>query len=187
MLMQELIKKAREFSYEQYKKTSMPSKGHIDLSTRVSLRLAKELDANTEIVEIGTLLMDCLIGQAFKAGRIQDHVEMSAEKTKDILDKFDLESKTKDNIIACVREHHGVDKFYSIESEICCNADCYRFISVEGIAYSFMNPVGMSLPDLSRLLTEKVDEKWNALTLDTCKRELKPQYKIIVNFLRKLE
>lgn len=185
--MQELIKRAREIAYEENRKTGIPSKDHIDLSVELAVKLAKKLEANVEVVEVGSLIKDCLLGQALKEGRIQDHVQMSLEKTKDLLAEFDIEPSIKENILACVSEHHGVDKFHSIESEICCNADCYPFVSVKGLSYAMMNPPkNMEFPKFVELLSNKAKEKWDTLTLDVCKEELKPQYELITSFLRYL-
>lgn len=98
-----------------------------------------------------------------------------------------LSEETKNNILACIIEHHGSDDFTSIESEICCNADCYKFVSVEGFisALRFMRP--MPLDKQLKILEDKLEEKWNALTLDICVAELKPQYEAIGVLLGHLE
>ena len=58
---------------------------------------------------------------------------MSVEKTKEFFaDVHDIDAKTKENIIKCIEEHHGVSKYYSIESEIVANADSYIFIHPKG-------------------------------------------------------
>jgi len=41
----------------------------------------------------------------------------------------------------------------------------------------------MPLDDLVNLFLKKADEKWNALSLDICKKELEPQYKLIKDLL----
>lgn len=37
----------------------------------------------------------------------------------------------------------------------------------------------MQTTELVKLLNFKADEKWHALSLDICKKELEPQYKLI--------
>ena len=44
----------------------------------------------------------------------------------------------------------------------------------------------MSFEDMVNLLEEKVSEKWNALSLDICKKELTEQHNLIIEFLKKL-
>src|SRR3989344_306923 len=174
--MEEFLIKARELAYSEIEKTSMPVKAHVDLSTEVGKKLAKDLGANIDVVEAGTLLMDCMIGQSLRENRQNEHVKMSLEKANELLENFSFSEQDKENIRHCIMEHHGVKKFYSLESEICCNADCYRFTSVEGFIFAVRYLRDMPFSDLIKLLETKENEKWNAISLDVVKEELAPQH-----------
>lgn len=177
--MKKLLESSRKFAFEEVERTGMPLKQHVDLAADVGKRLARELGANEDIVEIGTYLMDCMIGQALKEGRLQDHVRMSLDKTDVLLDDSDLSEEDKENIRHCVSEHHGAHIFYSLESEICCNADCYRFTSVKGFMYAVRFMREMPFGDLIKLLENKVEEKWGLVSLETCRAELEPQHAML--------
>jgi hypothetical protein len=185
--MEEFLIEVRKFAYSEVERTSMPVKAHVDLATETGRRLAKKLGAKVDIVEAGTLLMDCAIGQALKENRLTEHVQMSLDKANELLSKFSLSEEDKENIRHCVLEHHGVNKFYSLESEICCNADCYRFISVKGFLYAVRYLRDMPFKDLVKLLKDKVDEKWGAISLGGVKKELAPQHETILKMLEVLE
>jgi len=184
--MKDFVKLAKEFALKEQKSTSMPLLQHIELASSVGVGLANKLRANSQIVEAGTYLMDCMIGEALNQGKLPEHIKMSADKTIELLKTTDLSKKDKENIVHCVMEHHGVKKFYSLESEICCNADCYRFISVKGFSYAMRYLRDMPFEDLVSLLKNKSNEKWNALTLNECKKELNPQYELIKQFISEL-
>jgi len=178
--MNKLIKQSQDFASSEAKKYGVPTQFHINLAYQVGQRLATDLKADSNIVAVGTYLMDCMLGVAFKKGRLKDHIAMSAEKAQEFLSQYpDLSNPVKENIVACVSEHHGVKKFSSLESEICCNADCYRFASVAGFVGGVHHGREMDLADLLALYKSKADEKWHALSLDICKQELEPQYKAI--------
>jgi len=185
--MKDFLKQARKLAYDEVDKTGMPLRLHVDLACEVGKRLAKELDANEDIVEAGTLLMDCLIGKAIKEGRLPEHTQMSLDRANELLEQFSLSDKDKENIRYCIFEHHGADKFSSLESEICCNADCYRFTSIKGFSYAMRYLRDMSFEDLIKLLRNKIDEKWGVLSLDVCKKELAGQYRILDKFLATLK
>lgn len=186
--MDKLLQRLREFAYSEVERTEMPIKMHVDLATAKGVELAKQLNANAKIVEAGTLMMDCVLGDAIKEGRVKDHVEMCYQKTKEIFSEFeDISDKNKENIFQCVKQHHGSDKFHSLESEICCNADCYRFVSTKGFIISVRFLRDMSFDEMVELVSNKVGEKWSALTLDVCKKELQPQYQTILEVLSKLK
>lgn len=185
--MEEFLVQARECAYSESEKTGMPVKAHIDLATDTAKRLAKELGADINIAEAGTLLMDCMIGTALKENKLSEHAQMSLEKANELLSSSSLLEEEKENIRRCILEHHGVSNFFSIESEICCNADCYRFVSLKGFTFAVRYLRPMPFEDLLKILNEKTEEKWKAITLDIVKKEITPQREIISRLLENLK
>lgn len=185
--MNPLIQASEKLAYSEIEKTGMPIKMHVDLATSKGNEIAQKLNADVNIVHVGTLMVDCVLGEAIKADRVPDHVAMCHKRTQELLADFpDIPTATKMNIEHCVLEHHGASKFYSLESEICCNADCYRFISIKGFTIAIRYLRDMPFDAMIQLVSSKVDEKWNALTLDLCKEELKPQHEVILKVLAEL-
>ncbi|PIY68574.1 hypothetical protein COY90_05210 [Candidatus Roizmanbacteria bacterium CG_4_10_14_0_8_um_filter_39_9] len=185
MITQSLIENITKFSSSQSETYGVPSLFQLSLSKEKGQILAIQLKSDKKIVLVGTLLMDCMLGPAFKAGKMQEHVIMSVSKANEILSKdSDITDEEKINILKCVEQHHGVKKFYSLEAEICSNADCYRFASVTGFLGSLAYGPNLSFDARIKLLSDKADEKWNLITLDSVKRELVPQYQSIKNLLK---
>ncbi len=188
MVSEKIINEVKEFAIGESKKYLSPTPFAVQLSLKKGIELAKKLSARGDIVALGVLLMDCQLGVAVKERRIKDHVDMSAEKTRELLQAMDLDKSLINMVVKCVKEHHGSENFSSLESEICCNADCYRFISVNGFLGSFRYVYPeMDFHDFITLIKEKVEEKCNALSLDICKKELEPQYKAIKSLLEKYQ
>ena len=128
-MIDKLLQRAKDFALEQSKVTGVPSLFNLELANEKGQWLAEKLGANEEIVLIGTFLMDCQLGLAMKQGKINEHINMLAQKTEELLGESpDVDNLTREKIIFCVRQHHGAGKFHSLEAEICCNSDCYRFI-----------------------------------------------------------
>ncbi len=188
MITQKLINRARELAGVGPSQYQTPPQELVYLASRKALELAEKLQADRNVVEVGSLLMDCELGLATKEGKGSQHIEMSVVTTKNLLDEFpEVSVEDRDSILACVTEHHGAKQFTSLESEICCNADCYKFASVEGFVLTlrFMRP--MAIDDQIKILRDKLEEKWSALTLEDCKTELKPQYETIKRLLEQLK
>ncbi|NTU47159.1 hypothetical protein HGA88_06035 [Candidatus Roizmanbacteria bacterium] len=185
MITSNLIQTVQDFVYKEIEITSTPSRFQLDYTNDKGQLLAEKLQADKNIVLLGTLLMDCKLGQAFKEGRLKDHIEMSVQRAEELLSQDgEITSEEKEIVLACVREHHGAEKFSSLEAEICCNADCYRFISVEGVIGSIYHwQEKMPIEKLISLFREKAEEKWNALSLDMCRKELEPEYKAVKHLL----
>lgn len=184
MITNKLITTVKDFVYLEIDKYGAPSKFHVDFTNDKGQWLAGKLNANKNIVLLGTLLMDCKLGQAYKEGHLKDHIKMSRLKAEEILSKDEqITEKERETILGCVEQHHGADIFLSLEAEICCNADCYKFVSVKGVIGSMKYLRDMPLNDMVKLCIDKADEKWKALSLDTCKKELEPEHQAIINFL----
>jgi hypothetical protein len=184
--MEKFLEEARKFAYSEMERTGIPSKYQAEVSMEIGRRLAKELGVNADIVEVGTLLMDCMIGQAVEENRQSEHVKMSLNKTNELLGSSSLSEEERENIRHCVSEHHGVEKFYSKESEVVCNSDCYKFVSIKGFCITLRYTRDMPFADLVILLKNKADEKWNAISFDIVKKELAPQHQMILEILKDL-
>ncbi|MBR9692887.1 hypothetical protein GOV07_03045 [Candidatus Woesearchaeota archaeon] len=171
----DIVAAARKEALAEIAEYGTPHPVHLELSFEVGQRLAEELKADKKIVDVGTLLMDIKLGEAFKAGKLKEHVAMSVVRTKELLKEWDVDDE---RIINCVEAHHGTISFSCIEAEICANADCYRFLHPTGIM-TFLTMLGKRCDDFKIILEQlekKMDEKWSILSLDTCKAELEPFY-----------
>ena len=177
--MEQLIKDAESLMYSEVERTSIPAKGLVDIAVLNGIRIAGKLGANVSIVHIALLLIDCQIGQAASEGRVNEHVAMSLEKANQLLTLSTISEIEKDNIRHCILEHHGTEKFYSSESEIVCNADCYKFASVPGFLIGMRYTRDMSFSDLIKLQSDKLKEKTGALSLHFCKQELQNDVELI--------
>lgn len=184
MITKSLIDDLIKFSTKQSEQYGVPSTFQLNLSKEKGQLLAHELKADKKVILLGTLLMDCMLGPAFKAGKMQEHVNMSISKADEILSKdSNITGEEKVNILKCVEQHHGAKKFFSLETEICSNADCYRFASVTGFLGSLAYGPNLPFEQRIKLLNDKADEKWNLITLETVRKELTPQYQLIKQLL----
>jgi len=173
-----IINQARKFAQKEIEKYGMPGPIAFEISENKAKELAEKLRADKSITLVGTYLMDIKLGQAFKEGRGKEHVKMSVEATKEFLEKFEIDEKTKEKIINCVEAHHGDLPYICKEAEICANADCYRFLHPKGflVLFSGLGKEGLEFEEILNLAELKLDEKYKILSLDICKKELKEYY-----------
>jgi len=178
-MMEEIIQKAREWALAETEKYGTPPPLLLEAPIKKGKELAKQLGANKEIVELGTWLMDIKLGECKSEGKREKHIERSAEATKNFLEEFDISEGTKEKIINCVEAHHATVPFKCKEAEICANADCYKFL-LPMCVFEYIRNLS-SKNNLEKILEQaefKLDEKWNILSLDICKEELEPYYKM---------
>lgn len=185
--MKEIIEKAREWALEETAKNETPVLEHLNISNQKGQEIAEKLGVDKDIVMLGTLLMDIKLGECKKEGKIEEHTRRSAESTREFLTQFNLDDETVNRIVNCVEGHHGTVPWICKEAEVCANADCYRFITPRGV-FAFMRLQGQrgnSTDKAIERVEAKLDEKWGILTLDVCKKELEPYYKMFKELLQK--
>lgn len=184
MITKDIIEKAKQLAYSDSIENGVPSIFQIDYAVEVAVRLSGLVGADINIVQAGTYLMDCALGTAYKQGKLADHANLSHSKARGFLNTLDnITELEKVNILDCVLEHHGATNFSSLESEVVCNADCYKFLSVKGVVGGIMHMRDMEVEQLIQIFKSKADEKWGALSLNVCKEELKDQYESVKKFL----
>lgn len=179
MSIEKLVMKADRFNREEAKKYN-PDYGILyEISLNAGIRLAKEYGADENIVRIALAMMDSKLPEASHLGTPKQHISMSSDATKEMLKNIDfLDYKTKENIIKCVEEHHGVDKFFSIESEVVANADCYKFVHPKGVLF-YSSMLGRRFHDFDKELEQlefKLNEKHDVISLPLVKKELESYY-----------
>jgi len=182
-----VVENAKKLALTEIKKYGFPSEYNLNTSLNKAVGLAEELKVDVDIVKIGNYLMDVGLGKSFADGKVTNHIELGVRMANDFLEAFDFSEEIKAKIIACVREHHGVKKFSCLESEICANSDCYRFIlprNVLMIFHEIKGRMGKDFDGALEFVDRKLEEKWNILSLDICKKELEPHYRMFKELFR---
>ena len=183
--MKNLFDQINKIALNEIERFGGPSLPHYNLSMIKGEELAKKLKANVDLVKCGVALMDIKLGEAISLGKQAEHVKLSYDYAKKILEENKVDSKTKQILLNCVEAHHGKVKFQSLEAEICANADCYRFIHPQGV-FTFIPTVtrrNKSQNDTIDAVLAKLEEKHNILSLEICKKELEPLYQQIKQLL----
>ena len=179
MDIQDLIKKCDDFNRLEIQKYNPDMKFLYELSLDMGIKLAETYKADVNIVKIAIAMMDSKLPEASYLKTPKKHIEMSSNVTKEILIDIDfLNEDIKENIIKCVEEHHGTKGFFSIESEVVSNADCYKFVHPKGFLY-YSSMLGRRFHDFDKELEQldfKLNEKHNTISLDIVKEELEPYY-----------
>lgn len=185
--MKEIIEKAKKWALEEIKLYGTPKIEHFELSNQKGQELAKKLNADADLVMLGTILMDVKLGECFKEGKLEEHTPRSAKATVGFLKQFDLDEEIKKKIINCVEAHHHTKDYICLEAEICANADCYRFLHPRGIfgALVLWGERDQNLNNVLKQVEKKFEEKQKILSLDICKKELAQDIEKIKELLRK--
>ncbi len=137
--------------------------------------LAKQLNANADVVSLGALLMDIKLLEALHLKKAPEHIKMGVAASRDFLRSYGAEPKLIDAVIHCIEAHHGTIPYQSIEAEICANADCYKFLTTK----NWLNFFAATNDEEPGYAEQKFNEKVGVLSLQLCKEELAPHISAI--------
>lgn len=190
MNIEELLEKANKFNKQEIEKYNPDIWFLHEIAVEAANRLAKEYGADENIVNIAIAMMDSKLHEASALGIPKQHIEMSVAATKDLLSDVNfLTDDVKENIIKCVEEHHGVDKFFSIESEVVANADCYKFVHPKGFFY-YLSMFGRRFHNFDKEIEQlnfKLNEKYRTISLPLVKEELGKYYEFFQKLIDELK
>lgn len=174
-----IIDEAKKLAVAEIDKYGSPHLVLFNYSVDKAIELAEKFGADKDISHLGAILADFKLGEAKELNKIEQHVKISSEASKKLLDNYDLDDVSKSKIINCVEAHHGKTPFLCKEAEIVCNADCYRFIHPKCFfEFILAKDVSNDYLEILKFAESKLEEKHNLLTLDICKQELEPYYQM---------
>ncbi len=181
-----IVEDARQYAVDEIEKTGLPDIHVFEISEKKAIELADKLQADKTTTLVGYYLMDLKLGEAFKQGKIKEHIKMSSDAAKIFLEKYNLDEESKNKIMNCIEAHHKAIPFSCKEAEICANADCYRFLALKGFLHSVISMEKLlGFDKMLKTREAKIDEKWAILSIPECKEELEENYKLLKELLRK--
>ena len=151
--------------------------------TSIATRLAKELNADIDAVILGAKFMHSKLGEAISQKKWGEH-NMALGFALSFFQNYPINESIKNKVLTCIKEHRE-KTFTCREAEICANANCYRYLIPKKILKMFYNlkSQGYNFEEILFIAQEKIEQKWNSLTLDICKKELESNYYKIKEFL----
>jgi len=167
------IKLARDLMYARTKLNKAPSWLLTELAVRKGAKLAKKYRVDPEIVQISLYLAHTIFSRVWQ-GKIQEHHEqLSANFVKPYLKKWQVSPAKQDIILNAIEAHHAKRTTKSKAAEVVKNAECFKFVTVEGALISFheFGIRGISMKESVSKVIQKMEQKLKLLTLSECKKE----------------
>ena len=161
-----------------------------EIAIKKGRQLARKYKAREDLVLAGVYLSDCVSFQKSKGGfkRVRNHEELSAKFAEKYLRKWKADKKDAEIILNAIRAHHEKVRPLSKEAEIVKHADCFKFLSLEGIV-AFMHILGernMPLNKAANFAKLKAKEKLGYISLPGMKKEANKNYKEVVLLLNSI-
>ena len=172
----ECQKETSKYGYEPYPFHFVPMVAH-------AKELAKEMNADIEIVEIAGWLHD--VGSIIY-GR-EDHHKTGAKVAKDFLTKIAYPENKIRLVEQCILGHRGSQNIErtSLEEQIIAEADVMsNFDNIAGIFKAAFVYENLDQGAAKKSVREKLERKWDQLRFAKSKEIIKPKYEAAMLLLK---
>ncbi len=156
---------------------------HIQYVVTNSIMLAKEYDADIEIVELGALLHD--IAMPSEVGPREDHNIYGAQIAEDLLTEYGYPKDRIERVKACVLNHRGSKDLprNTIEEECVADADVLaHFDSIPSLFHLAFKEKGLDTKEGTEFIKKKLERDYNKLSNRT-REVIKDRYQKILEVL----
>ena len=154
---------------------------HIKYVYDEATNLAKEYNADMEIVKIGALLHD--IALINKVGTKVDHHINGAKIAEEVLNKLNYPQERIKRVVGCVYNHRISKNATNIEELCVADADILaHFDNIPMVFDILFNVRGMQLAEGREELEKYIEKDYNDLS-DRTKKVFKDRYEVIKDVL----
>lgn len=156
---------------------------HIKYVVKNAVELAKEYNADIEIVELGALLHDIAMPSEF--GPREEHNVYGVKIADELLTKLNYSEDRKERVKECVLRHRGSKELprNTIEEQCVADADVMaHFDCIPSLFHLVYNEMNLSVEDGEEYLKKKLERDYNKLS-DRTREFVKDRYSNILNVL----
>ncbi len=183
----ELVEKYVKERIEDYKNNSEDHfdywNEHIKYVYEESVQLAKEYNADIEIVSLGALLHD--IALINKVGERKDHHINGEKIAKEVLTNFNYDQAKMNRVLKCVFNHRSSKNASTIEETCVADADVLaHFDNIPMLFNSAYRTYNLNLNEVNDWMKSIFEKDYNDLS-DKTKEKYKERYKLICEIVLK--
>lgn len=186
--MVDIIKASKRLIYQRTLKNNAPTWALTELAVNKGKKLAKKYRVNRKLVIASLYLAHTIFDEKRKSKIQKTHELLSARFAKKHLDKWKVLAKNQEIILNAIKAHHGKVPTTSLTAEVVKNAECFKFLTLEG-CLMFLHDLGrrhMPLDQAVDYVIDKMNQKTNLLTLKDCKREAARNRRKILEIFKEL-
>lgn len=186
--MSKLVELSKKLMHRQTKKNGAPPWRLTEIAVAKGKVLSKKYKVDSELVITALYLAHTIFSKIVQDNIQKNHEDLSANFAEKYLKKWKV-SPTKRNIILnCIRAHHEKVKTESKIAEVMKNAECFKFITIEG-ALVYIHHLGTRNIPFEKaiyLANAKAKQKLSYITLNKVKREAKQSYAETIKMLKNI-
>lgn len=184
----DIVSNSRELMRQQTDINKAPSWLLTELAVKKWRELAARYNTDEKLVVVSLYLAHTVFDPEWKWEVQKHHPKLSAAFVKPYLNERWVSQVDQNIILNAIEAHHNHIPTQSLIAEIVKNAECYKFITVEGslIRLHELWLRWISLNESVEKVIQKMEQKKALLTLDACKAEAEESCREILRIFKPL-
>ena len=177
----DIVKLSRELMYKQTQKNKSPAWLLTEIAVKKGKELSKKYNVDERLVLTSLYLAHTIFTAEFEHDTTKNHPELSAEFAKKYLNEWKVSKKEQEIILNAIEAHHNKVPAKSKIAEVMKNAECFKFVTVEG-SLIWLHELGIrkvSYDEAVKRVIQKMEEKKKLITLPELKEEVENNCKEI--------
>ncbi len=182
----DIVSLSRELMLKQTQKNKAPAWLLTELAIKKGKELSKKYNADERLVLTSLYLAHTIFSPIWKDEIQKTHEKLSANFVRTYLDEWDVKKEEQNIIINSIEAHHAKVETKSKVAEVVKNAECFKFVTIEG-SLIWLHDCGLRgypFDDAVDKVLEKMRQKIKLLTLDDCIKEAESNCSKIVELFR---
>lgn len=168
-----IVKLSRELMQKQTQINKAPAWRLTELAISKGKELAEKYHEDERLILTSLYLAHTVFSPVWGGEIQQNHPTLSAEFSKKYLDEWRVPEEEQKVILNSIQAHHNGIKTETKIAEIVKNAECFKFVTVEG-ALIYLHEWGRRQVDYEEArdkVLQKMEQKRKLLTLEECIKE----------------
>lgn len=171
--MSSIVEKARKVARQQFEHNKAPAWGLTELAVTKGRALAAQYGAKEDLVVVALYLAHAIFSEGRNDDVQQNHPAASADLVEPLLKEWGMSEADQAVVLNAIRAHHDAEPVQSKEAEVMKNAECFKFLTLEGISLFLadLRRRGYTHDEAAEYAMDKMNQKMNLLTLTDCATE----------------
>ena len=158
-------------------------KYHINPVVEIACKMAKEMNADIQVVEIAAYFHDI----TKMTGERKNHHLTGAKYAEDFLSNYNIEKSKVEQIKSCIKKHRGSSEFTrdTIEEKIIATADAVAHIEHPlTLFYAWYGRRQCQIDEGADGIIHKLERSWNKIEFPEVKNVLQEKYNVLMRILK---
>jgi hypothetical protein len=183
----DLVNLSKELMWKQTQKNKAPAWLLTELAIQKGKDLSKKHNVDERLVLTSLYLAHTVFNPIWKGDIQKNHPKLSSEFVKKHLSEWNVDKDEQEIILNAIEAHHNKTPTQSKIAEIVKNAECFKFVTVEGnlILLHELGIRNVPFEEAVDKIIQKMEQKKSLLTFDDCIEDAEKNCKEILRIFKK--